>query len=300
MKKSGKNLSSGGRLRAARTILGFDSQAAFGEALGGFSQDQVSRAERGAGGIPDAMLRALSRDHNISPDWVLTGEGSMFKGQVATGAPEDLEAGRAEASPVVGPANARVLDRVLAAHERLIDALAGRGRPPWAAAEIAEPGYVEVGAEGLEGRSDLYETHVPIIDAVAAGAAREAGQADAYPPGWAESFVEFPGAPPGAFAVRVAGASMEPDFRDGDLVIVDPRRRAEGAGGGEPAVVVYEDPATGCRLGRLKVFRRRGRRAVLASRNPAYPEVELETKAVLAAYRIMRHLPRVRRRSTGT
>jgi len=284
-----------------RKSVGGGSQAEFGEALGGFTLDQVSRAERGENAIPMDMLAALADRYHVNVNWLLTGAGEMFVAPMSANAPVELAAEQAEAGAgqAVPAGDARVLDRVLAAHERLIDALASQRAAPWGAAEIAEPGYVEVGAEVVEGRPDLYETHVPIVDAVAAGAARETGQADAYPPGWAESFVEFAGAPAGAFAVRVAGASMEPDFRDGDLVIVDPRRRAEGAGGGEPAVVVYEDPATGCRLGRLKVFRRRGRRVVLASMNPAYPEVELEAKAVLAAYRIMRHLPRLRRRSAG-
>ena len=279
----------GRRLRQIRGSLALN-QADLASRLG-ITTDRWGRAERGENPMPPEILQALAETLDIDVAWVLTGEGTMFRGPLPAKGQEQLAAEQAEAG------DRDLADRLLAAHERVLEVVARlRGEPPaagWTPVEVVEPGYIEVGAESVEGRPDILASHVPIIDAVAAGAAREAGLADAYPPGWAESFVEFEAAPAGAFAVRVAGASMEPEYRDGDLVIVDPRRAADP---GDAAVVVYENPKTGCRLGRLKRLVRRGRLAILESSNPAFPAVEVPAKAVLAAYKIFKHLPRVRRR----
>lgn len=62
--------------------MGFDSQAAFGRALGGFSVNRVSRAERGENPIPTEMLIALAKQ-GINANYLLTGEGSVWIGKEA-------------------------------------------------------------------------------------------------------------------------------------------------------------------------------------------------------------------------
>jgi len=64
---------------------------------------------------------------------------------------------------------------------------------------------------------------VPIINQVAAGYPREFTDLG-YPVGIADEYVSVPAemADPNAFAVRVVGDSMEPKYREGDVVILSP------------------------------------------------------------------------------
>lgn len=62
---------------------------------------------------------------------------------------------------------------------------------------------------------------VPLISYVQAGKWREI--VDAYPPGGAEEWVTpLNQHGPHAFALRVVGDSMLPEYRDGDVIVVDP------------------------------------------------------------------------------
>lgn len=84
------------------------------------------------------------------------------------------------------------------------------------ATAAATPSGLAAAPEPLRGR-------VPIINRVAAGRPAEFTDLD-YPPGVADDYI---GAPPGledpqAFAVRVDGDSMEPRYRQGDIVIFSP------------------------------------------------------------------------------
>jgi len=63
---------------------------------------------------------------------------------------------------------------------------------------------------------------VPIINKVAAGYPADFNDLD-YPAGIADDYVRCPDVhDPNAFAVRVVGDSMEPKFREGDIVIFSP------------------------------------------------------------------------------
>jgi len=63
---------------------------------------------------------------------------------------------------------------------------------------------------------------VPIINKVAAGYPADFNDLD-YPAGVADDYVRCPDVhDPNAFAVRVVGDSMEPKFREGDIVIFSP------------------------------------------------------------------------------
>lgn len=88
---------------------------------------------------------------------------------------------------------------------------------------------------------------VPVINRVAAGAAAEFTDLD-YPAGIADQYVpapDLPEAPLGAaFAVRIRGDSMMPEYREGEIVIVGPAP-PEGPRDGDDCVV---------RLGELDQF----------------------------------------------
>ncbi|MEA3368261.1 MAG: S24 family peptidase, partial [Planctomycetota bacterium] len=99
---------------------------------------------------------------------------------------------------------------------------------------------------------------VPIINKVAAGYPQEFTDLG-YPVGIADDYVSVPAdmADPNAFAVRVVGDSMEPKYRQGDVVIFSPAasvhsgddcfvRFAPGSGPGEDEStfkrVFFDDP----------------------------------------------------------
>jgi SOS-response transcriptional repressor LexA len=86
---------------------------------------------------------------------------------------------------------------------------------------------------------------VPIINKVAAGYPREFTDLG-YPVGIADDYISVPAemADPNAFAVRVVGDSMEPKYREGDVIVISPAapvhsgddcfvRFAPGSGPGE-------------------------------------------------------------------
>jgi len=63
---------------------------------------------------------------------------------------------------------------------------------------------------------------IPVINKVAAGYPADFGDLD-YPVGVADDYVRCPDLhDPNAFAVRVVGDSMEPKFKEGDIVVFSP------------------------------------------------------------------------------
>lgn len=254
----------------------------------------LSRYITGYSLIPLDMFARICLALGVSPAWLLLGRG-----------PERIDAVDLSAVP-----DDQVAEEWLARQKRLFDQVrravamvepappASPKRSPGCEARPPKNGFVEVPSHDVPSSADWQDRYVPIIDAVAAGNdLGSIGAADDYPPGWAESFVEYADAPHGSFAVRVAGRSMEPAFRDGDLVIIDPSKRPIG---GRPAVVVFEDAAVGRRKGRIKVLRRRGKKVILESLAPGHDPIELTTAEVLAAYPVYAHLPKVARQVDKT
>ena len=91
---------------------------------------------------------------------------------------------------------------------------------------------------------------VPIINSVAAGYPHEFTDLD-YPPSVADEYIRCPGMDdPQAFAARVVGDSMEPDYRQGDVVVFSPNTPADngndcfvrfGGAGGTTFKRYYQD-----------------------------------------------------------
>ena len=67
----------GKRIRFAREKMGFRRQTEFGRDLGGFTLDQISRAERGDNWPPHDLLLALARV-GINLNYLFTGNGSLW------------------------------------------------------------------------------------------------------------------------------------------------------------------------------------------------------------------------------
>jgi len=146
-------------------------------------------------------------------------------------------------------------------------------------------GYKTVPAEILPAR-DWKKKYVPILGRVAAGIGFEDLEADGYPPGWCGEYLEYADAPRGAIAVRVIGESMTPNFRDGDMLVVDTRYEVNS---GVCCVLLDKD---GEREAIVKEIKKKGIKTVLISRNPTFPPRELFDETIAGAYKIIAHLPR--------
>jgi SOS-response transcriptional repressor LexA len=88
-------------------------------------------------------------------------------------------------------------------------------------------------------------------------------------PGYAEEFVFYPGKEKSKrmFALRVKNDSMEPEFKDGDIVIIDPDRFREN---GDYVVAKNGDEAT------LKRFVVDGSKYYLMPLNKLYQPIEMK------------------------
>jgi SOS-response transcriptional repressor LexA len=264
----------GRRLAALRQLSGAPNQEAFGKAMGGFTTNQISRAERGVGGIPPELAHALAEKLGVNLSWLFTGKGRI-------GFDDPLRA-----SPVLNHLQALALGIEPAAVS-----------PYYPPVTLVERGYTEVERE--DPRPPVPgTTYLPIIDRIAAGPGEGTDLAEAFGPGDADTFVLYsniPGrkpVPPGAFALKVKGRSMSPPFEPGDLVICDP---SQSAAPGRPACVVYRE-AGGDRAARLKLVRREGRRVFLVSLNPLFPPAQVRPADLLAAFTVIDHLPLIVRR----
>lgn len=74
----------------------------------------------------------------------------------------------------------------------------------------------------------------------------------------------------GTFALRVRGDSMEPEFRDGDIIIVNPNIKPD-----HNAYVVVKNEEDEAVFKQLKKY---GKARVLHPLNPKYPDIELSDK----------------------
>lgn len=111
---------------------------------------------------------------------------------------------------------------------------------------------------------------VPIISWVAAS--KFCMSADPYVVGGAEETVNVVGVGERCFALRVDGPSMEPEFRAGSLIVVDPER---GAKSGDFVVVRLDgtDEAT------FKQLHIDGGKRFLRPLNPQFPAFEMPEEA---------------------
>jgi SOS-response transcriptional repressor LexA len=116
---------------------------------------------------------------------------------------------------------------------------------------------------------------VPLIDKVAAGHWTEI--TDPYEKGDAESWIPVVrDIGPRAFALRIEGASMEPDFHDGDIIIVDPDLAPQP--GRFVVARVDEDNAATFKRYREKGRDGRGRPIIeLVPLNPDWPVMSIST-----------------------
>jgi repressor LexA len=125
---------------------------------------------------------------------------------------------------------------------------------------------------------------VPIINKVTAGYPTDFDDLD-YPVGVADDYLRCPDVhDPNAFAVRVVGDSMEPKFKEGDIIIFSPKTEVRN---GDDCFVRFTSPHE---TTFKRVFFEPNNTVRLQPRNDRYPPVMVEGKKINGIYRaIIRH-----------
>ncbi len=120
---------------------------------------------------------------------------------------------------------------------------------------------------------------VPIINKVSAGYPTDFDDME-YPVGVADDYVRCPDLnDPNAFAVRVVGDSMEPNFREGDIVVFSP---AAAVKNGDDCFVRFASPHE---TTFKRVFFEQTDMIRLQPRNEKYPPKIVEGKRINGLYR---------------
>jgi SOS-response transcriptional repressor LexA len=104
----------------------------------------------------------------------------------------------------------------------------------------------------------------PLISWVQAGGFSPA--VDMFIPGEGEEYLEIISNDPNAFALRIKGHSMEPDFKPGDIIIISPNKQPE-SGNLVVAKLKWEGEAT------FKRLILSNDSVILRPLNPDYPEI---------------------------
>ena len=120
---------------------------------------------------------------------------------------------------------------------------------------------------------------VPVINKVAAGYPSDFNDLD-YPVGIADDYVRCPDLhDPNAFAVRVVGDSMEPKFREGDIVIFSPAAEVHN---GDDCFIRFAMPHE---TAFKRVFFETDDKVRLQPRNDKYPPTFVDGKRINGLYR---------------
>ncbi|MEM7827718.1 MAG: XRE family transcriptional regulator [Candidatus Aenigmatarchaeota archaeon] len=145
---------------------------------------------------------------------------------------------------------------------------------------LEQTGYLPVNVEPVElgkGRA------VPVVSWVTAGRWHEV--VDPYEPGVAEDWVITEEKGRNVFALRVKGDSMEPEFKEGEIIIVNPHLQVEP---GDYVIFKNDDDEV-----TFKQLKRYNDIYVLHPLNPSYPDIVLSKEQ---RYRIIGKVVEKRRR----
>ena len=128
---------------------------------------------------------------------------------------------------------------------------------------------------------------VPVINKVAAGYPTAFDDLD-YPVGIADDYIRCPGVgDPNAFAVRVVGDSMEPGFKEGDIVVFSPAAEVRN---GDDCFVRFASPHE---TTFKRVYFESGDMIRLQPRNEKYAPAMAEGKRISGLYRAIAKVERL-------
>lgn len=210
----------GERVGCARSYLSMIENGARGGIDSNVSDDLIARLEGALGLAPGALARAAH--WSATPGHVKREVVALEESQRAAAAQL-----RALLDPVLAPGDvsARRLDEAYRSGRlrALVTRLEGTGSTNLdTESALGLAGAAQPGA-AISGRR-LLPVQVPLINSVAAGYPREFTDLG-YPARVADEYVSTPEIDdPDAFAARVVGDSMLPDYREGDIVVFSPSR----------------------------------------------------------------------------
>ena len=200
----------GDRVRAARRARGW-TLADLAERVG-CGKSWLSQIENGRRGHPpsEELLRRIERAMGMEG-------GELVRAAAVQQMPREVKE------------DVRRLEMVGRDARRLVEALRGSGGLDGAFASGALQRLVNaIAPEGVSNVELLrLSANVPLINKVAAGYPREFTDLG-YPARVAEEYVSVPGVTDAdAFAARVVGDSMAPEYVEGDVVVFSPERDAQ-------------------------------------------------------------------------
>ncbi len=140
------------------------------------------------------------------------------------------------------------------------------------------------GGEGAiqDGYEQVDEGFVPIINRVLAGYPNDFDDLG-YPAGFADDYIKCPDlADANAFAVRIIGDSMLPDYKEGDIVVFSPSRAVDS---GDDCLIRFEDPHE---TTFKQVFFQQDKTLLLQPRNRQYPPIVANTERINGIYKAVR------------
>ena len=130
---------------------------------------------------------------------------------------------------------------------------------------LVETGYTTRGQNKKIERGQV----IPVISWISAGAWNTA--TDPYEPGDAEEWIESEVKGTNIFALRIKGDSMEPEFIEGEILVIDPHIETKP---GDYVIAKNDDNNEAT----FKQLKRYGRTTVLHPLNPKYPDIELKKR----------------------
>lgn len=110
-------------------------------------------------------------------------------------------------------------------------------------------------------------SQVPLISWVKANRFEEAN--DAFPPGVADEYIYSTTKGENMFALKVSEDCMEPEFREGDIIIVKPNISVSNG----DFVIIKDTKANEATFKQYKVY---GKKVILHPLNPKYQDIELD------------------------
>lgn len=242
----------------------------------------MSRIERGdADFISLESLEALAKkviESRMSLEW-------LFAGQGIPDHPKSLEA----------YSYPELLEEISIRYKKLIEdsfeqakAKKQSERLPEKDAIIQIQGFQTVPSEDVPSNAKWHLFYVPIVGKVAAGAGIDTLEASQHPPGWCGEYLKWQNQGGNLIAVRVAGVSMEPNFRDGDIIVADTDKPADH---GICCVLIS---VNGEREALLKDLKIKGDSIVLHSINSEIEDRIIARSQFSAAYKVLARFQRGR------
>lgn len=152
--------------------------------------------------------------------------------------------------------------------------------------EASEPIIDVISFEELP--EDWVGKYIPIINRISAGLGADTLLSEQFPPGIAYKYVKNPTNKPlpiNCYALNIEGDSMLPEYKEGDIIIIDPNQNPKSG----ICVILIDYPNDG-RTAMIKDVKTKGKVTSLYSLNPEYAPIELNEELQVRTQKIIEHI----------